>query len=397
MLSSRRTFWVLILIVGVAGVNQGLTIPLLAVLLENQGVSSVVNGLNATALYIGLVLVSPWLEIPLRRFGYRNTLFAGLVVLTVATLLLPFFSSLTVWFVLRLLMGVGDSTLHYASQMWVTKIAAEKNRGRDLSIYGLAYGVGFGIGPLGLSLLPFGQWVPFGSLLVLYLVAYVLLARMKNEFPAEIKPAEKKQNKYVTVLRFGWLALIPPFLYGFMETSLNGSFPVYALRSGLSVEWVSLILPSFVAGSIILQMPLGTLSDKIGRKQVMLVCALIGSLAFFLFPLAQGNVWAMMALLGIAGAAVGSFYSLGLALAADILPASMIPTAGILSGINFGVASILAPGLNGYLMQAWEPWTMFWLMGGQLLAFSVACLVQRKSCGHGRAPEIAESSLQKQG
>lgn len=391
MQSSRYTFWVLIVVVAVAGANQGLTIPLLAVLLENQGVSSVVNGLNATALYIGVVLVSPWLEIPLRRIGYRNTIFWGLVLLTGATLLVPLFSSLTVWFVLRLLMGIGDSTLHYASQMWVTKIAAQKNRGRDLSIYGLSFAIGFGIGPLGLNLLPFGLWVPFGALLVLYMIAYALLIRIKNDFPDEIKQSEKKQNKYATVLRYGWLALIPSFLYGYMETSLNGSFPVFALRTGLSVEWVSLILPSFILGSVILQMPLGALSDRVGRKQVMFACALIGSAAFFLFPMAGENVWMMMFLLAVAGAAVGSFYSLGLAYAADILPASMIPTAGIVAGINFGIASIFAPGINGFMMQVWEPWTMFWLMGAQLLAFSIACLFQRRTLSN------SQVELQEQG
>ncbi|WP_400162617.1 MFS transporter [Brevibacillus sp. TJ4] len=383
MQSSRFTFWALIVVVAVAGANQGLTIPLLAVMLENQGVSSVVNGLNATALYIGIVLVSPWLEIPLRRLGYRSTIFWGLVLLTGATVLVPLFSSLTAWFVLRLLMGVGDSTLHYASQMWVTKIAEKKNRGRDLSIYGLSFGIGFGVGPLGLNLLPYGIWAPFGALLLLYAVAYVLLSRIKNDFPEEISQTEKKQNKYATVLRIGWLALIPSFLYGYMETTLNGSFPVFALRTGLSVEWVSVLLPSFILGSIILQMPLGALSDKVGRKQVMFCCALIGAAAFFFFPMAGDNVWIMMFLLAVAGAAVGSFYSLGMAFAADILPGSMIPTAGIVAAINFGVASILAPGVNGYMMQAWEPWTIFWVMGGLLLAFAVACLFQRRSLSHG--------------
>lgn len=388
MSSSRYTFWVLILVVVIGGVSQGLTIPLLAVLLEQQGVSSLANGLNAAALYIGMVVASPWLEIPLRRIGYRSTILWGLVLVTASTVLLPFFTHLAVWFALRLLMGVGDTSLHYASQMWVTKIAPPERRGRDLSLYGLAYGIGFSIGPLGINLLPFGIWAPFAAVTVLYVLAFCLLARIRNAYPDPVPPTAdgRRENRYAAVFRLGWLALIPSFLYGFMETSLNGSFPVYALRTGISVEWVSLILPSFVVGSIILQMPLGALSDRIGRRLVMGVCALVGAAAFLLFPLSGDSVWAMMLLLALAGAAVGSFYSLGLAFAADILPASMVPTAGIIAGVNFGVASILAPNLNGLMMQVWEPWTIFWLMGGQLLAFAVACLLKRtqseKMCLH---------------
>lgn len=345
-------------------------------------------------MYMGMVLVNPWLEIPLRRLGYRSTIFLGLLLLTAATALIPVFSQLAVWFVLRFLMGVGDTALHYSSQMWVTKLASPEKRGRDLSLYGLAYGVGFSIGPLGLNLLPYGPWVPLGGLLVLYAVAFVLMSRIMNEFPDAIKETGKQTNKYAVVFRLGWLALIPSFLYGFMETTLNGSFPVYALRTGLSVEWVSVILPSFVVGSIILQMPLGSLSDRVGRKQVMFVCALIGGSAFFLFPAAGDSVWMMMLLLAVAGAAVGSFYSLGLAFAADILPAALVPTAGIVAGIHFGTASILAPNVNGLLMQVGEPGAIFWLMGALLLAFAAACLLSRQKAAHADNDSLP---LQKQG
>ncbi|TGU92499.1 MFS transporter, partial [Mesorhizobium sp. M00.F.Ca.ET.186.01.1.1] len=79
---------------------------------------------------------------------------------------------------------------------------------------------------------------------------------------------------------------------------------------------------------------------------------------------------------------------------ADILPAAMVPTAGIIAGINFGVASILAPNVNGVLMEWWEPWTMFWVMGALLVVFAAACLFAKNS-----KPQDTQCSLplQKQG
>ncbi|MFY0543984.1 MFS transporter [Brevibacillus sp. H7] len=389
MPSSRFTFWVLILVVAIAGVSQGLTIPLLAVLLEEQGVSTVVNGLNAAALYIGILIISPFLEIPLRRIGYRSTILWGLAMVTLTIALLPLISDLTVWFLLRMLMGIGDSCLHYSSQMWVTNIAAPKHRGRDLSLYGLAYGLGFSIGPLGLNLLPYGTWVPFAAVGIICLVAFGLLSRIRNAYPDPVESMGRQENRYAAVFRLGWLALIPSFLFGFMEASLNGSFPVYALRVGVSVEWVSLVLPSFVIGSILLQMPLGALSDRVGRKRVMFVCALAGAAAFCLFPLAGANVWLMMLLLAVAGAAVGSFYSLGLAYAADILPAAMVPTAGIIAGMNFSVASIIAPNVNGFLMDYFQPWMMFTVMALLLVGFAVSCqFFRRRGAGEGKTETV---------
>lgn len=369
MNSSRYTIWTLIAIVCIAGLNQGLTLPLLAILLEQQGVSSLANGFNAAALYIGIILISPFMEIPLRRLGYKTTILFGLILVTVTTILLPFLQGLTIWFILRMFMGVGDSILHYSSQMWVTKITPIERRGRDLSMYGLAYGVGFGIGPLGIKLLGIGLWAPFVAVSLFSVIAFGLLQRLKNDFPAPVEVTSKGQNKYLTVFRLAWLALIPSFLYGYMEASLNGSFPVYALRNGMSAELVAIILPSFVVGSLILQLPLGTLSDKIGRQKVMMGCAIVGGAAFLCIPFAGSSAWMIMVLLAIAGAAVGSFYSLGLAFAADILPEGMIPTAGIIAGVNFSMASILGPNLNGYLMDYATPSWIFYVMGGLLLLF----------------------------
>lgn len=372
MQSSRYTIWTLVGIVCIAGMNQGLTLPLLAILLEEQGVSSVANGMNAAAMYVGIILISPWLEVPLRRLGYRSTILLGLSIMTVATICLPFLHGLAVWFILRMLMGIGDSVLHYASQMWVADITPPERRGRDLSIYGLAYGIGFSIGPLGINLLPIGLWAPFVAVAVCAVVAFLLINRLKNAYPPPAEQVKKGENRYVLVVKLAWLALLPSFLYGYMESSLNGSFPVYALRIGLSAEWVSVILPSFVIGSLILQLPLGTLSDRIGRQKVMMLCALTGGLAMLLIPMAQANVWIIMGLLAVAGAAVGSFYSLGLAFAADILPEGMIPTAGIIASVNFSIASIIGPNVNGYFIDYVTPGWMFYLMGGLLLAFSLA-------------------------
>lgn len=372
MQSSRYTIWTLVGIVCIAGMNQGLTLPLLAILLEEQGVSSIANGMNAAAMYVGIILISPWLEVPLRRLGYRSTILFGLLLMTAATICLPFLHGLTVWFILRMIMGIGDSILHYASQMWVAAITPPERRGRDLSIYGLAYGVGFSIGPLGINLLQIGLWAPFITLGVISMVAFFLVNRLKNAFPPPVEQMEKGQNRYVLVVKLAWLALIPSFLYGFMESSLNGSFPIYALRIGLSAEWVSVILPSFVVGSLILQLPLGTLSDRIGRQKVMMLCAITGGLAMLLIPLAEANVWLIMGLLAVAGAAVGSFYSLGLAFASDILPEGMIPIAGIIASVNFSVASIVAPNVNGFFIDYVAPGWMFYLMGSLILFFSVA-------------------------
>ncbi|MGZ4162446.1 MAG: MFS transporter [Tumebacillaceae bacterium] len=379
---SRLLFITLLLVVAISGMSQGLTLPLMATLLEKMGVSSLANGFNAGALYIGILLVSPLMELPLRKLGYRSTILVGLSLLTISTLLIPVFQGVTVWFVLRLLIGVGDMALHYSSQLWVTEISPLERRGRNLSIYGFAYGAGFSIGPQGMNLLHFGVWAPFLAIMVIYAVAFVLLSRLKNAYPQASEEAQTGKQRYGEVIRLGWIALIPPLLYGYMESTLSANFPVYAVRKGIPLEWVSMILSSFTVGSLILQMPLGRWSDRIGRKKVMMLCASVGAVLYLLLPLAGDRVWLMMLVLGLSGALVGSFYTMGLAYAADILPPGLLSTAGAIASINFGVANIVAPNLNGFLLETRVPGSMFVLLGLLLATFVVLGLLQRQRAGH---------------
>ena len=67
----QRKFWILVIIVAISGFSQGMLMPLISVIFETDGVSSFLNGLNATGLYIGTLLISPFIEQPLRKYGYK--------------------------------------------------------------------------------------------------------------------------------------------------------------------------------------------------------------------------------------------------------------------------------------------------------------------------------------
>ena len=44
---------------------------------EQEGVSSSINGIHATALYIGILVISPFLEKPMQRFGMKPIIVIG--------------------------------------------------------------------------------------------------------------------------------------------------------------------------------------------------------------------------------------------------------------------------------------------------------------------------------
>lgn len=363
-------YWLLVFMVGVAGFSQGMLLPVLAIMLEQIGVPPALNGLNAAALYIGILIASPFIERPVRRYGYKPVIMIGLFLLIGAIILFPFWQVFWFWFILRIIVGIGDNMLHFATQVWITSTSAKENRGRRIAIYGLAFGSGFGLGPLMTRLIAVNEYLPFIFAVAVSLIAWLLLLILRNEWPEhEVETASKlgTWQKYRTVLRLSWFALLPPFAYGFLEASLHGNFPVYALRTGISVEWVSVLLPSFVVGSLVTQLPLGMLSDRFGRRQVLICAILLGFLFFAIARLLEFSMLLLLLTFVMAGACVGSLFSLGIAYMADLLPRGLLPTGNVMAGVSFALGSISGPLVGGLFIDWFAEGSLYYAICGMLL------------------------------
>lgn len=377
--SSSLNYVILLIVIVAAGVSQGLLLPLLAIFLERMGVSSSMNGLNAAALYVGSFAMTLVAERTLGKLGFKKLAGAGLVLVLVSVILFPLVPNVTFWFVLRLLVGIGDSAVHYTAQLWVLMVTPEEKRGRNISIYGMSYGLGFSLGPLGIPLLQFGDSVPFIALAVLVLLVLLLvLVKLPDlraeKLDAEARPAKRFRRSYA----FAWYALVPALLYGYMESGINSNFPVYGLRVGLSEQQIAFLLPFIGVGGLILQLPLGMLSDRFGRKRILMISGILGGLSFMLVPLAGTSTVAILALLLLAGGMIGSFFSLGLAYAADILPKVLLPAANVIASFHFNVGSIAGPNIGGTLMQYGWNGGLFVALGLGFIVFGFLGVAFRK-------------------
>ncbi|OCA82607.1 MULTISPECIES: MFS transporter [unclassified Bacillus (in: firmicutes)] len=347
-------FSALIILVAVSGFSQGMLLPLIAIIFEQDGVSSGLNGLNATGLYLGILLISPFMEIPLRKFGYKPLIFFGGLSVIIAFLLFPILDSFWFWFILRMIIGIGDHTLHFTTQTWITAFTPVNKRGRNISIYGLSFGIGFAVGPLLTNLIEVNRALPFIVASAISLIAWLTVFLLKNEFPDEDLETTNvfgTLHRFKKVAKYAWVAFLPPFGYGFLEASLNGNFPIYALRINMDVQQVSIILPAFAAGSIITQIPLGILSDSLGRKRVLQYVLFSGFAIFLTAALIEQTVTGLFICFFIAGMLVGSTFSLGISYMTDLLPTQLLPAGNIICGIVFSLGSISGPFFGGLAIQ----------------------------------------------
>ncbi|MGO4889793.1 MFS transporter [Anaerobacillus sp. MEB173] len=378
-------FIVLVIMVAITGFSQGMLLPLLSIMLETIGVSSSLNGINAAGLYIGILLVSPFIEKPLRIYGYKPIIMIGLVLVTVSLLLFPFWQVFWFWFILRIIVGIGDNMVHFATQVWITSTSSLKTRGRNLSIYGFAFGMGFAIGPMMTRLLSINPYLPFIIASIASFLTWGFVIFLRNEWPEKNTDAMHQLGvwqRYKAVFRQAWFALLPGFCYGFLEASLHGNFPVYALRSGIAVDWVSILLPSFVIGGLITQLPLGIISDRFGRRNIVLLVTSLGFVSFLSMNFFESSMNSLLILFVISGALVGSLYSLGIAFLADILPRHLLPTGNVMVAISFGIGSMIGPIIGGIFIDLFDSGSIYFLISGVLLLVSIAGLCFKGGKNH---------------
>ncbi|ANU23970.1 MFS transporter [Planococcus donghaensis] len=352
--SARGRFWILVIIVSISGFSQGMLLPLIAVIFEQDGVSSALNGLSATGLYVGTLLIAPFMEPQLRKFGYKPLILVGGGLVILSLFLFTLWKSVLFWFLLRTLIGVGDQALHFSTQTWITSTSPQHRLGRNIAIYGMSFSIGFGAGPLFVPMVEVFEALPFIVSGILCLVAWSLVFLVKNDFPevtGSAMTARGTIGRFKAALLIAWVAFLPPLGYGFLEASLNAIYPVYALRQSIEVGMVSIMLAAFSAGAIATQLPLGNLSDLIGRKKVLLIALAGGAVVFVAASFYETNVWVTVGCFAIAGMFVGSTFSLGISYMADLMPKELLPTGNLLCGIAFSIGSLAGPTMGGLFIQ----------------------------------------------
>lgn len=379
MVSAKKRFWILIALVTISGFSQGMLLPLLAIILEQNGVASSVNGLHATGLYIGVLIISPFLEKPMKKFGFKPIIVIGGMLVFISLALFPLWDALWFWFILRVAVGIGDNMLHFGTQTWITTTSDQKNRGRNIAYYGLFFGLGFALGPLMTSFLSVNEALPFLISAAFSMIVWASMFFVRNSWPEEEIETNPTSSlsRFIQTGKIAWVALLPGFGYGFLEATLHGIFPIYGMRIGHEIGMLSLIIPCFAAGSILSQLPLGILSDRIGRRKVLLFVLSCGTVCFLIAASLEASVVALFVLFTLAGIFVGSLFSLGISYMTDLLPRSLLPAGNVMVAIAFSIGSISGPFLGGLFIQLLPGTSFFYMIVVMLLFILGATYLKR--------------------
>jgi predicted MFS family arabinose efflux permease len=103
-------------------------------------------------------------------------------------------------------------------------------------------------------------------------------------------------------------------VFGAVETGGFALFPVFGNRAGYSEADAALLLTMIGLGNVLLQVPLGMISDRMrDRRHLLLACADVGLAGIVALPYVAANWHLLACLLFFWGGVVAALYTIGLA------------------------------------------------------------------------------------
>jgi MFS family permease len=332
-----------------AGFAFGIVLPVTSVILEEQHVATPVIGLMATAIFIGIALGAPLVGRSIELRGVRFTLTCGLSVTGICMLLLGSTFSLPLWFVVRFFLGIGFGAIFTSCETLINRLSTDKNRGKNLGLYGLAFSVALMAGPAGLWMLSFGTWLPFtvtGALCLFVATTTFRSVPVVQEHP----PALRFDRAFVKKLRVSLAAMI---MAGFMEGAMISLIPIYAIRTGFDPVQVGLLLLGFMLGHGALTPLLSALGDRLGLRTMVMVTYVLGIISFAAVFIIPPTMWLMPVLI-FAGASVGTLYPLGVGMLAECTEPEELARGNAMTTFCYGLGSIVGPFVPAVVIHVFD-------------------------------------------
>ncbi len=334
------------------GIGMGLSLPLLSLILERNGISATVNGANATFGAFAMLVFTPFIPAIAARIGTVRFLIACYVVAAASLLAFRATNDLALWFVLRFTLNCALQGLFLVSELWINQIATNATRGRLVGFYAALVSAGFAIGPLIIQVLGTTGWAPFVTGAAMVLLAMIPLVVARRVAP----PVEHAEAR--AMFAFVWRspsAAMAGLAYGAIEICLANFLTVYAVRLGSPEAKATLLLAAWGLGNMLLQPPLGWLADKVDRRLVLLACGLVAFAGTLLLPVTQATGWPGLALAFVWGGFIAGLYSVGLAHLGANFRGGKLAAANAAFAMLYAVGTLIGPGLGGIGMDLWNP------------------------------------------
>lgn len=352
----------------------GLLLMGLALLSTSLGVRAVAEGYNDTitgmimASYFGGFIVGSYLCPRLiRRIGPIRSYAALAAIGAVAAFLPTLLVHPLIWAILRFIIGTALVGLYMVLESWLNATTPNAKRGQVFGIYMIVTLLAHALGQFLLLFDPQAHTTAFGIAAVFFSLGLIPIALTRLPEPKSVPvPALHLRN----LIKLSPLSVAGALTGGLATSSFWALGAVFANRIGLTGEHIVLFMAITIFGGVLLQWPIGRLSDYVDRRIVLTMVTILAAIAALVAALVytRSLTW-LYGMMFALGGLLFPIYSLSVAYLNDRVHAddALDASRGVL--LTYGFGALFGPILAGAAMTLFGPIGLFYYLTFVLCGF----------------------------
>jgi MFS family permease len=360
MIQVIASVWALLLGIVLIMLGNGMHFTLIGLRGGIEGFSATELAVVTSGYFAGFLSGARLTPVLIRRVGHVRVFAALGSFMSAGLIAFPLLAEPWAWMLLRLLVGFCMSGIYVTAESWLNDAANNETRGKVLSAYMIAQTLGI-IGAQGLLTLgDAGTATLFigASILVSISFAPILLSATRTPETEVSRPMPLRE-----LFSSSPLGTVGIFLLGSIYATQSGMGAVFGTEIGMPPDQIALFIAMLFGGALVLQYPIGWLSDRLDRRQLIFGASCGGFAFCALGFLSAGGMWLLMAAAFFAGGMTTPLYAFFLAYTNDYLSPDKMPAASGGLVFTFGLGAIAGPLVTGWAMEALGPFA-FWLTLG---------------------------------
>ena len=344
MYSLLKGTWALFFGVAMIMLANGLQGSLIGVRASIEGYSAASAGIILTGYYAGFLSGALLIPRRIKSVGHVRMFAALASIASISILLHSIHVSFFGWFLMRFISGMCFVGMYTVAESWINDLSENNNRGKALSIYMMVSMAGSAVGQLFLNIAnpeTASLFMLVSILISISLVPILIVVSKQPDFSV---------TEFLNIKQLyeaSPLGVIAAMMTGLAHGTLWGIGTIYGLKSGLSIEQVSIFMFTFIIGGALNQYLIGYLSDTYDRRTIIVIVAFLAGV-FSILALIFGNTFSVLvAITFIFGGLTVPLYALSIAHTNDFLSKREMVAAS--SGLQLagGIGLTIGPIMGG--------------------------------------------------
>ena len=343
--------------------------------LSIDGYSNLIVGFVSASFYIGMMLGPIFIEKSIKRIGHIRTFATFASLNSISVVMQAIIGGFLPWSFFRFTAGLCTSGFYIVIESWLLLSFGARSRGKILGLYMICLYLAQGFSQFLLNISPLNSLLPFSWAVLLSCLSLLPVCMMKSSGP--ILDEEHSLTNIIHIFKKVPIGPLGCFITGVILSSFYSLAPIFGREIQLSTFQISQIMGFTILGGLLLQWPVGHLSDIFNRRTILFIIILcMMAISFILYKSMHFHYFAILGCMIVFGGISFTTYPLSISFTCDYFSSKSI--IGVTSSllVMYGVGCVVGPLIAPIFMAKFGPTGLFLFIALLSALYLILCLIR---------------------